>query len=105
LDALTPEKIMPALKINQAVEKLAAAVEKAKPNALAEIHAELFPEKPATPLPCAKDLAQHIRTGLEAEEIVDLWNVLFPADRNVWYDDEEKDIHYNEEVIDYADTD
>jgi hypothetical protein len=96
---------MPALKKNQAVEKLATAVEKAKPSVLAEIHAELFPEKLAAPLPSATDLAQHIRTGLEAEEIIDLWNVVFPADRNVWYDDEENEIHYNEVVVGYADTD
>ena len=38
---------MPVLKKNQAVEKLAEGVENAKPNALAEIYAELFPAKPA----------------------------------------------------------
>ena len=96
---------MPALKKNQAVEKLAAAVDKAKPSVLAEVHAELFPERPAALHPSAKDLALHIRTGLETEEIVDLWNVVFPADRNVWYDDEGNEIHYNEEVVGYVDAD
>ena len=42
-------------------------------------------------------------SGLEAEEIVDLWNVVFPEDRNVWYDEEAKTIHFNEEVVGYAD--
>ena len=39
-----------------------------------------------------------------AEEIVDLWNVLFPADRNVWYDEQEDKIHYNEELVGYAEV-
>ena len=40
-----------------------------------------------------------------AEEIVDLWNVLFPADRNVWYDEQEDKIHYTEELVGYAEVD
>jgi len=96
---------MPALSTTEAAEQLAKAVEKAKPTALAEIYAELFPEKPVAALPSAAHLAQHIRNGLEAEEIVDLWNVVFPADRNVWYNEEDGEIHYNEEVVGYADPD
>lgn len=96
---------MLTLPRNQAAEKLAVVVEKAKPTAVAEIHAELFPEKPTAALPSASDLAQHIRGGLEAEEIVDLWNVMFPADRNVWYDELEDKIHYNEEAVGYAEAD
>jgi hypothetical protein len=99
------EGIMPALKKNQAVEKLVEEVARAKPAALAEIYAELFPEKPAPAAPIAADLAQHIRNGLEAEEIVDLWNVVFPADRNVWYDEEYEKFHHDEEAIDYAEVD
>lgn len=94
---------MPALSKNEAAERLATVVAKAKPTALAEIYAELFPEKPVAVPPSAADLAQHIRGGLEAEEIVDLWNVVYPADRNVWYDEESKAIHYNEEMAGYAD--
>jgi hypothetical protein len=94
---------MPALPKKQAIEKLAGVVEKAKPTALAEIYAELFPEKLAATPPSASELARHIRTGLEAEEIVDLWNVVFPADRNVWYDEEENEVHYNEEMVGYVD--
>jgi hypothetical protein len=101
---ITAERIMPTLKINQAVEKLAEVVEKMKPMALAEIYAELFPEKPATPVLSAVDLALHVRTRLEAEEIVDLWNVVFPADRNVWYDEQDEKIHYNEESLGYAEA-
>ena len=53
--------------------------------------------------PSATDLALHIRSGLEAEEIVDLWNVVFPGDRNVWYNEEDDEIHYNEEAVGYVD--
>jgi hypothetical protein len=96
---------MPALSTNEAAERLAKVVEKAKPTALAEIYAELFPEKPVAAPRSATHLAQHIRNGLEAEEIVDLWNVVFPADRNVWYNEEDDEIHYNEEMVGYADAD
>lgn len=94
---------MPALSKNQATEKLATLVEQAKPSALAEIYSELFPENPAAAHLSAAELARHIRSGLEAEEIVDLWNVVLPADRNVWYNEEDDVIRYNEEVVGYAD--
>jgi hypothetical protein len=96
---------MPALSKKKAIEKLAAVVEKSKSSDLAEFHAELFPEKPADATPSASDLAQHVRSGLEAEEIVDLWNVVFPEDHNVWYDEETNEIRYNEEMVGYADGD
>lgn len=94
---------MPALSKNEASEKLARGVEKAKPSDLPEIYSELFPEKAPSAHLDAKEIAKHIRNGLEAEEIVDLWNVVFPEDRNVWYDEEAKSIHFNEKVVGYAD--
>lgn len=94
---------MPALSTSEAAERLAKVVEQA--TALSEIYAELFPEKPAMATPTAVDLAQHVRSGLEAEELVDLWNVIFPADRNVWYDEEDEKIRYNEEAVGYAEAD
>jgi len=96
---------MPALSTNEAAERLSKVVEKAKPTILTEIYAELFPEKPAVAAPSAADLALHVRSGLDAEEIVDLWNVVFPADRNVWHDEEGEMIHYNEEALGYAEAD
>jgi hypothetical protein len=96
---------MPALSKNNATEKLAAVVEKSKASDLSEIYAELFPEKPPNASPSASHLAEHVRSGLKAEEIVDLWNVVFPSDRNVWYDEEKNEIHYNEEMVGYADAD
>jgi hypothetical protein len=97
------DKSMPTLTIAEAAEKLAKAVEGAKASDLPEIYLELFPQSiPPTP-PVASDIAHHIRSGLEAEEIVDLWHVLFPNDRNVWYDEEESAIRYNEEMVGYTD--
>jgi len=89
---------MPVVTINEAADRLALVVVGAKPATLAEIYAELFPEKPISEVPSAAKIEQLIRAGLEAEEIVDLWNVAFPADHNVWYDEEDEKIHYNEEA-------
>jgi len=91
------------LSTDDATERLARVVERAKPSDLREIYAELFPEEPSSTLPAASDMARHIRSGLAAEELVDLWNVVFPADRNVWYDEVMKAIHYNEEMAGYVD--
>lgn len=93
---------MATLSIGDAIEKLADAVEDARPGILADIYAELFPEEPVATRPSASDLAEHVRAGLEAEEIVDLWNVVFPADHNVRYDEEEELIRYNDEAISFA---
>lgn len=96
---------MPALSTSEATERLAKDIEKARRTALAEIYAELFPEKAPVTEPSAADLARYVRSGLEAEELVDLWNVVFPADRNVWYDEEDERIHYNEQAVGYAEAD
>ena len=93
---------MPSVTMTEAAEKLAAGVEKARPSDLGEIYAELFPEKPS-PVPPVADIACHVRSGLAAEELVDLWNVVFPRHRNVRYDEETKAIHYNEELLEFAD--
>jgi hypothetical protein len=94
---------MPAITEAEAAEKLASCVEKARAIDLPEIYSELFPERPSPTSPVASDLAEHIRSGLEPEEIVDLWNVIFPKDHHVWYDEEAKVIRYNEELVGYAD--
>ena len=75
---------------------------------LLEIYAELFPGRPLPNVAGAKakalavELARHIRSGIEPEEVVDLWNVVFPADRNVYYDEEHEVVRYNEEEPWYA---
>jgi hypothetical protein len=94
---------MPTLTITEAVEKIAGAVEKVKPNVLGEVYAELVPETPSSPPPSACAIARRIRNGLEPEEVVDLWNVVFPEDRNVRYEEETNSIRFNEELVGYAD--
>jgi len=100
---LKGERHLPALKKEEAVEQLAVAVEKLDECALGEVREELFPEKTST-LPAA-ELVNYIRTSLLPEEIVDLWNVVFPDDHQVWFDDEENTIHYNEDAVGYVDVD
>lgn len=100
---------MPAIKKSDAIEKLALAAESAsRADDLVEIYAELFPGRGLPNVAGAKakalavELARHIRSGIEPEEVVDLWNVVFPADRNVYYDEEHEVVRYNEEVPWYA---
>jgi hypothetical protein len=96
---------MPVLSLQQATNQLATAVERARPADLEQIYAEIFPEHVAAPTPTAHELAAIIRSGLEAEELVDLWNVVFPLDANVWFNEETEQIHLNEELAGVADED
>jgi hypothetical protein len=100
---------MPAMKKTDAIEKLAIAAESiSRADDLVQIYAELFPGRRLPDVAGAKakalavELARHIRSGIEPEEVVDLWNVLFPADRNVYYDEEQEIVRYNEEEPWYA---
>ena len=92
---------MPAIRKGEAAEKLALAVEAASSEDLVDIYAELFPEK-AFPKPAAAktlvgEIVSYIRTKIEPEEIVDLWNVVFPRDRNVYYNELDEVVVYNQE--------
>jgi hypothetical protein len=80
---------MPTISEAEAAEKLARSVERASPSDLPEIYSELFPEESPPASLVASDIARHIRSGIEPEEIVDLWNVVFPEDHNVWYNEED----------------
>ena len=75
------------------------------PDDLVEIHNELFPERPTTedqasenPSALVEKIVAHIDSGLEVEEILDLWNVIFPTHRRVWFDEDEGLIHYDETI-------
>lgn len=90
---------MPSIPISEAAEKVAEQVGRLGPSHLIEVYAELHPTRPVGPAPSAEVIAQQIRDGLEAEEIVDLWNVVFPRDRHVQYNEETGAICYNEDPV------
>jgi len=97
---------MPALKKSEAVEKLAQAVAASSSEDLADVYAELFPDGPRLrPEDAEKrraEVTEYVRTKMEPEELVDLWNVVFPTDRNVYYDDADGLLCYNQEEPWYA---
>ena len=100
---------MPAIAINEATERLASAIENAPFDDLVEYYAEMYPSESRIQVghPKATNLAEllvkEIRAGLEPETIVDLWNVVYPRDRNVHFDEEDDVIRFNERVLNYAD--
>jgi hypothetical protein len=99
---------MPVVTKGEAIDRLANAVEQARADDLAEIYTELFPDRKAPDTtgparsPLVRQIVDHIRRGIETEEIVDLWNVIYPEDRNVWFDEEDMVLRYNESDLRYA---
>jgi hypothetical protein len=103
---------MATITKQQAVDRLTQAVKEAQPDDLIEIHNELFPEKPArmaeaegNPSALIKKILAHIDSGLELQEILDLWNVTYPKHRRVWFDEDGGLMHYDDkfEPVEYAD--
>lgn len=97
---------MPAISKSEAVERLAQAVEAATSDDLVDIYAELFPDRsrlrPADAEKRRGEIAEYVRTKMEPEELVDLWNVVYPTHRNVYYDDADGLLCYNQEEPWYA---
>jgi hypothetical protein len=97
---------MPVLTKRQALELLTNEVqEKLGADELLEVYNEVFPDEPHTEeeanedvTPLVGQLVDHVNSGLEIDEIIDLWGLIFPKHRNVWYDDEDERLHYNEEA-------
>jgi hypothetical protein len=93
---------MPAIRKCEAVEKLAQAVDAASCEDLVDIYAELFPDRERLhPIDTGKrrpEIADYVRTKMAPEEMVDLWNVVFPSHRNVYYDEVEESLCYTQEV-------
>lgn len=94
---------MATITTQNALERITEAVGKAHPDDLAEIYNELFPEAPATEDSAKANrtvllerIVKHIDSGLEVQEVLDLWNVIFPRHRSIWFDDEEGLIHFDE---------
>jgi len=96
---------MSAVATPVAVERLIQAIEDMHADDLVEAYNELFPEEPLSQdeayedvIPVVERIVNHINRGLEVEELLDLWNVVFPKHRNVAYDEETEAISFEESV-------
>ncbi len=96
---------MASIQKQAAVDKLTESVEASHLDDLIEIYNELFPEEPTTeeratqnPAVIRREIIAHMTNGLEVEEILDLWNVIFPAHRDVWFDEDDGTIHFDENI-------
>ena len=43
-----------------------------------------------------KELVSYLNSGLAVEQLLDLWGLFFVTNRDIWYDEEEDRIHYEE---------
>jgi len=94
---------MPVISKEQAVERMIRQVERYDPAELLEVHNELFRNEKRTeaevrqnPTPLINRLVDFI-SGSEIGDLVFLWGFIFPARyRNIWYEEEEDGIHYDE---------
>ncbi len=92
---------MPAVSPREAIEKLIQVVERMDADDLLDFHNEVFPQERKSEL-SPKDsgaddrrkILDYIAQGLEIEEILDFWYVVFPGSRNVGYDENDQTIHY-----------
>jgi hypothetical protein len=80
----------------QAVDRLTEAAKTAKADDLVENYNEFFPANPIgldeakrKSRILLKKIIVHIDAGLEGEEILDLWHVVFPSHRRVSFDEDE----------------
>jgi hypothetical protein len=95
---------MPEATKEQALDLLTREVrEKFDQLETLEVYNELFPddarpfeEAPQDVRPLTERLVEHIRSRTEEAEIADLWSLIIPRHRRVWYNEEEELIHYNE---------
>jgi hypothetical protein len=100
---------MPALKKDQAVSKLVEAIRDLRQDDILDVYNELFPDNPSDATSVNRDPGQfqmrirnYIGQGLEVEEILDLWRVIFPKDRRVHFNEVTDELRYNEQNILYA---
>jgi len=96
---------MPTIPANEAVGRLIREVEENLPaDELLEIRNELIPGQPRLPEEAVQDkkalmdhIVAYLNSGLPMEEVAEMWNLIFTRHRNVWYNEMEDQIHYNEE--------
>jgi hypothetical protein len=91
------------MSMKKATEVLTAEIEKAEDADLIEYHNELFPEEkavfgsPQTRIDQVRaKVLGHIKKGLEIEEVLSLWWVVFPFGNRIWYDEEANRFEFKE---------
>jgi hypothetical protein len=87
----------------EAVAKLTHQIAGMRPDDLAAVFEELFPSESISEKEVGTReeeilgrISDHIGRGLETEELVDLWNVVFPESRKVTYDEDTLSIRYQD---------
>jgi len=97
---------MPALTKDHVIELLTNAVEEdLHADDLLQVHNELFPNGPVNEnevhddvAPATESIVSYINSDLAVEDLLDLWNLIYPKHRHVWYDEQAEKFHYNEET-------
>src|SRR4051812_29020034 len=94
---------MPDLTKEQVVDRLTSEVQKLGADEVLEIYQSLFHGRPVSTeqalkdaRPLVEEIIQHLRGGREEEELPDLWSLVLPGYRNVWYNEEDELLHYDE---------
>jgi hypothetical protein len=93
-----PRRIFHAIAVNRLNNHIKALSR----DDLVEVYNELFPADPIRETPdldgdtVLNRVLDHVRHGLDAEEIVDLWNVMFPGEENLHYDTEAGQLVFDE---------
>src|SRR5262249_48914387 len=85
---------MPVVTKEQVLELLASGgQENLRADELLEVFQEVFPDRRLTEeevhadsWPLIEQFIAHINSGLEIDEVMNLWGVIFAKHRNVWYD-------------------
>lgn len=100
---------MPEITKVEAVQMLTKEVEQLPADEVLEVYQSLFRGRPVSektamrnPAPLVTKILRHLHSREYEEEIVGLWGVIRPKDRNVWYNEEEDRFCYNEEFGDWG---
>ncbi len=97
---------MPTLEKNDAAARLIQALKEFKRDDLIAAYDEVFPE--ATDAGKSDDellaaVVGRLENGIDLEEIVDLWNVVFPGHHGVTFDEEKSRMHYSDSELELTD--
>jgi hypothetical protein len=87
------ERVMASITKDQAVRKIKDAIPGLAVDDLVQVYNDIFYRERATEEQAKRDarpiqqrIDDYIQHGLEMEQVLDLWSVIFPEDRNVYYD-------------------